>query len=120
MSTFRLGIFIVATLTILGAAVFLIGNNQMRFHSTFHVRADFRNVSGLVNGADVRVGGVHMGTVRRINLPDRLGCAKGFAACRHGVLLLRCVSRPIPLRPRQSIRSNPRARDQVKMLQISL
>jgi len=71
MSTFRLGIFIVATLTILGAAVFLIGNNQMRFHSTFHVRADFRNVSGLVNGADVRVGGVHMGTVRRINLPGR-------------------------------------------------
>ena len=55
--TIRLGLFIVVTLTILAVGVFLIGNNESLFQRTFQVNAAFHNVSGLNEGADVRVGG---------------------------------------------------------------
>jgi phospholipid/cholesterol/gamma-HCH transport system substrate-binding protein len=35
------------------------------------VNATFRNVVGLSDGADVRVGGLHEGTVKHIQLPSR-------------------------------------------------
>jgi phospholipid/cholesterol/gamma-HCH transport system substrate-binding protein len=68
---FRLGIFIVATLVILSAGVFLIGSKRFLFNSTYTLKADFQNVAGLNNGADVRVGGIHQGTVKEIDLPKR-------------------------------------------------
>lgn len=67
----RLGAFIVATLAILAAGVFLIGNKEFLFSSTYSLRADFQNVGGLVDGAQVRVGGIPEGTVKRIVLPKR-------------------------------------------------
>ena len=69
----RLGAFIVATLAILVAGVFIIGSKQFLFSPTYQVRAQFDNVAGLGAGADVRVGGVHSGTVHSINLPHRTG-----------------------------------------------
>src|SRR3981081_3729591 len=66
---FRLGLFIVATLLILAAGVFLIGDKQLLFRSTYHVKTEFQNVVGLDKGADVRVGGIHKGSVQRIDLP---------------------------------------------------
>lgn len=66
---FRLGLFIAATLIILAVGVFLIGSNQTLFQSTYPLQADFRNASGLSLGADVRVGGIQKGNVRRIDLP---------------------------------------------------
>src|SRR6266568_4476789 len=68
---FRLGIFIVATLLIFAAGVFWIGKKQFLFHSTYRLQAEFQNVAGLNGGADVRVGGIHEGTVRQIQLPIR-------------------------------------------------
>jgi len=68
---FRLGVFIVATLLILAAGILLIGNKHFLFSRTFRLRADFQNVGGLGGGADVRVGGIHEGTVRTIKLPSR-------------------------------------------------
>ncbi len=68
---FRLGVFIVATLLILAAGILLIGNKQFLFSRTFGLRADFQNVGGLESGAEVRVGGIHEGTVRTIKLPSR-------------------------------------------------
>jgi len=73
--TIRLGIFIVATLTILAAGVFLIGDRQLLFSSTYRLTADFKNVSGLNGGAEVRVGGIHKGTVKGIQLPTAPGGA---------------------------------------------
>jgi phospholipid/cholesterol/gamma-HCH transport system substrate-binding protein len=67
--TFRLGAFIVATLLIFAAGVFWIGGKQFMFSSTYRLSADFQTVAGLPNGADVRVGGIHEGTVARIQLP---------------------------------------------------
>jgi outer membrane protein OmpA-like peptidoglycan-associated protein len=66
---FRLGIFIVATVLILVAGVFLIGDKRFLFRRTYRLEAEFQNVAGLNNGADVRVGGIHLGTVKHISLP---------------------------------------------------
>jgi phospholipid/cholesterol/gamma-HCH transport system substrate-binding protein len=68
---FRLGVFIVVALATFAFGAFWIGNRQFRFTSTYTLNADFQNVAGLSDGAAVRVGGVHEGTVRRIVLPQR-------------------------------------------------
>src|SRR5260370_15722982 len=68
---FRLGLFIAFTLAILATGIFLIGNTEMMFRPTYHVKATFDNVAGLVEGAAVRVGGISKGTVQKIQLPDR-------------------------------------------------
>jgi phospholipid/cholesterol/gamma-HCH transport system substrate-binding protein len=69
----RLGAFIIATLAILVVGVFIIGSKQYLFSSTYHLKAQFDNVVGLDAGGDVRVGGVHSGTVRNIVLPRHPG-----------------------------------------------
>src|SRR5438477_10642988 len=68
---FRLGVFIVAGLLLFAAGVFWIGKKQFLFHSTYRLQAEFPNVAGLNGGAEVRVGGIHEGTVRQIQLPVR-------------------------------------------------
>ena len=67
--TFWLGVFIVGTLLVLACGVFLIGDKDFLFSSTFPLQAEFENVSGLSNGTDVRVGGIREGTVQRLVLP---------------------------------------------------
>src|SRR6266498_2181669 len=69
--TSRLGVFIVIALLIFSAGVFWIGEKQFLFHSTYRLKAEFQNVAGLNGGAEVRVGGIHEGTVRQIQLPTR-------------------------------------------------
>ena len=69
----RLGAFIVVTLAILVTGIFIIGGKQYLFSSTYQLKAQFDNVEGLDAGADVRVGGVHSGTVHAIVLPHRPG-----------------------------------------------
>ena len=69
--TIRLGIFIFGTLLAFGAGIFWIGSRDFRFTSTYRLNADFQNVAGLGEGAAVRVGGIHEGTVHRILLPQR-------------------------------------------------
>ena len=65
----RLGAFIVATLAILAAGIFIIGDRQYLFTSTYRLKTQFSTVVGLDAGAEVRVGGVHSGSVRGIELP---------------------------------------------------
>src|SRR6202047_4136172 len=67
----RLGAFIIATRAILAAGIFLIGSKQYLFTRTYRLKAQFATVVGLDPGADVRVGGVHSGTVRGIELPRK-------------------------------------------------
>jgi phospholipid/cholesterol/gamma-HCH transport system substrate-binding protein len=69
----RLGAFIVGTLAVLAAGVFIIGSKEYLFRSTYKLKAQFDNVAGLADGADVQVGGVHSGTVESITLPHRPG-----------------------------------------------
>jgi phospholipid/cholesterol/gamma-HCH transport system substrate-binding protein len=69
----RLGAFIVVTLAVLAAGVFVIGSKEYLFRSTYQLKAQFDNVAGLAEGADVQVGGVHSGMVRSIALPHKPG-----------------------------------------------
>lgn len=67
---FRLGILVVAGLAILAAGIFLIGDKRFLFRRTYRLQAEFQTVAGLNNGAEVRVGGIHLGTVKYISLPS--------------------------------------------------
>ncbi|MGA2814326.1 MAG: MlaD family protein [Candidatus Acidiferrum sp.] len=67
--TARLGAFIILTLAILITGIFIIGNKQYLFSPTYRLQAQFATVVGLDAGAEVRIGGVHSGTVREIRLP---------------------------------------------------
>ncbi|MGA6981033.1 MAG: MlaD family protein [Candidatus Sulfotelmatobacter sp.] len=69
----RLGAFIVVTLAILASGIFIIGSKQYLFRRTYQLKSQFADVVGLDAGGDVRVGGVHVGTVRSILLPVKPG-----------------------------------------------
>src|SRR5258708_6340055 len=68
---FRLGVFIIATLLIFAGGIFWIGSKQFLFSSTYTLNTEFENVAGLTDGAEVRVNGIHEGTVKRKELPGR-------------------------------------------------
>lgn len=70
---FRIGLFVVSGLLIFSIGVFLIGSKDLLFNSTYPLKSEFKNVQGLNNGAEVRVGGIHQGTVQRIELPSENG-----------------------------------------------
>src|SRR5580704_5890331 len=69
----RLGAFIIGTLAVLAIGVFIIGSKEYLFSSTYKLKAQFKNVVGRAEGADVQVGGVHSGTVTGIELPRKPG-----------------------------------------------
>jgi phospholipid/cholesterol/gamma-HCH transport system substrate-binding protein len=62
----RLGIFIAVGLTIFVIAIFFIGKQQNLFNPVFKVTTDFRNVSGLLVGNNVRYSGINVGIVDNI------------------------------------------------------
>jgi len=67
----RLGAFLLAALTVLVSGIFIIGGKQYLFSSTYRLNTKFGSVVGLDSGADVRVGGVHSGSVRSVELPRK-------------------------------------------------
>jgi outer membrane protein OmpA-like peptidoglycan-associated protein len=70
---FRIGIFVAFALAALSVGIFLIGNKEFLFNKTYRLKTDFPDVGGLDKGAEVRVGGIHEGTVSRIDLPAEPG-----------------------------------------------
>src|ERR1700688_1996978 len=67
----RLGAFIIVALAILASGIFIIGGKQYLFSSTYRLNTQFGSVVGLDSGADVRVGGVHSGSVRSVELQSK-------------------------------------------------
>jgi phospholipid/cholesterol/gamma-HCH transport system substrate-binding protein len=67
----RVGAFIIGALAILVAGIFIIGGKQYLFTPTYRLNAKFGSVVGLDTGAEVRVGGVHSGSVRSVELPSK-------------------------------------------------
>jgi phospholipid/cholesterol/gamma-HCH transport system substrate-binding protein len=63
------GIFVVAGVLLFAVGLFLIGNRRMLFNDTFEVYTEFANISGLQNGAKVRVAGMDAGEVTSIHVP---------------------------------------------------
>jgi len=72
-TAFRVGLLIFVALVILSIGVFLIGNQSLMFSRTYILKSNFQNVQGLNNGAEIRIGGIHEGTVKEIQLPAQPG-----------------------------------------------
>ncbi|QQS35160.1 MAG: MCE family protein [Ignavibacteriales bacterium] len=70
LASAKLGIFIFIGSTLLVAAIFLLGNKDALFKSTFTVQAYFKNIEGLRNGAVVRLSGIDVGSVKSIEIAD--------------------------------------------------
>ncbi len=58
-------------LLLFAVGVFWIGSRKFMFTSTYRLNAEFPTAAGLSDGAEVRVGGIHSGTVRHVDLPRR-------------------------------------------------
>jgi len=68
LSGAKLGIFIFLGSALLIIGIFVLGNKEALFKSTFTVKAYFQNVEGLRNGAPVRLSGVDVGAVKSIRI----------------------------------------------------
>ena len=67
-NTLKLGVFVIAGFALLIVAVYLIGENQNMFKKTFSISANFNNVSGLMQGNNVRYSGINIGNVKNITM----------------------------------------------------
>jgi phospholipid/cholesterol/gamma-HCH transport system substrate-binding protein len=67
-SGWKLGMFVVIALALFVFAVYFIGKNKNLFGSTFHLKSQFKTVSGLKVGNNVRFSGINVGTVNDIAL----------------------------------------------------
>lgn len=65
----KLGVFMVVTIIATGLLVILIGN--LSFEETEEYQAVFEDVAGVVEGDDVRIAGVKVGSVKGIEVVDR-------------------------------------------------
>ena len=68
--TWKLGMFVTIGLLLFIMAVYFIGKQQNLFGSTFHISSQFKTVSGLEVGNNVRFSGINVGTVEQIQLKN--------------------------------------------------
>ena len=66
--TWKLGMFVVIGLVLFVVAIYLVGKQKNLFGSTFNLKAQFKTVSGLKIGNNVRFSGINVGTVDDIQL----------------------------------------------------
>ena len=59
----KVGAFVLAGLTAIGAVIFLIGDEREIFKSKLPYNTEFEDVQGLRRGSPVRMGGVDVGTI---------------------------------------------------------
>ncbi|WP_298393659.1 MlaD family protein [Flavobacterium sp.] len=64
--TWKLGLFVIISLTVFLGTVYFIGKSQNLFGSTFHLQAKFKNVNGLSLGNNVLLSGINIGTIKEI------------------------------------------------------
>jgi phospholipid/cholesterol/gamma-HCH transport system substrate-binding protein len=64
----RLGLFITAGFVLFVVAIFLIGRQKHLFDPVIVLRANFKNVSGLQVGNNIRFSGINVGTVDHIDI----------------------------------------------------
>jgi phospholipid/cholesterol/gamma-HCH transport system substrate-binding protein len=66
--TWKLGMFIMIALAAFVITIYLVGKQKNLFGSTFRLKAQFKTVSGLKVGNNVRFSGINVGTVDDIAL----------------------------------------------------
>lgn len=64
--TWKLGLFVILGVSLFMVSIYFIGNNKNLFSATFQLKANFKNVSGLKEGNNVRFSGINIGTVKDI------------------------------------------------------
>jgi len=64
----RLGIFVITGITFTVFMLYMIGSSRNLFSSSFEISATFNNVNGLLPGNNVRLSGIDVGTVKRIQV----------------------------------------------------
>lgn len=62
----KLGMFVLLGLVLFVITIYWIGQNQNLFGSTFRLNVNFKNISGLKIGNNVRFSGIDVGTVKNI------------------------------------------------------
>ena len=62
----KLGVFVILGLVLFATTIYFIGKNKNLFAATFHLKSQFKNVSGLKVGNNVRFSGINIGTVKNI------------------------------------------------------
>lgn len=62
----KLGMFVIIGVLFFTVTIYFIGKTQNLFGYTFHLNANFKNVSGLKVGNNVRLSGINIGTVKSI------------------------------------------------------
>ena len=65
-NNYKLGIFVLAGLSLFFVTIYFIGKSQNLFGSTINLKAKFKNVSGLKIGNNVRFSGINIGSVKDI------------------------------------------------------
>jgi phospholipid/cholesterol/gamma-HCH transport system substrate-binding protein len=65
-----IGIFVIGGLVLFGIGMFVIGDRHQAFAHHVEYYSEFANLSGLTEGAKVRVGGMDAGQVLAVEVPD--------------------------------------------------
>lgn len=66
--TWKLGLFVIIGLLLFFSTIYFVGKQKNLFGSTFHLKTQFKTVSGLQVGNNVRFSGINTGTVSEIDL----------------------------------------------------
>jgi phospholipid/cholesterol/gamma-HCH transport system substrate-binding protein len=66
--TWKLGMFVIIGLVLFVGTIYFVGKQKNLFGSTFHLKVQFKTVSGLKEGNNVRFSGINIGTVDAIEL----------------------------------------------------
>ena len=66
--TWKLGMFVIIGLVLFIGTIYFVGKQQNLFGSTFLLKTQFKTVSGLEEGNNVRFSGITIGTVKSIDL----------------------------------------------------
>ena len=69
----RVGIFVLVSLGVFLAVVYMLGARARLFEARYIIHAEFTEVAGLQEGATVRLAGVQIGRVARVELPAEPG-----------------------------------------------
>jgi phospholipid/cholesterol/gamma-HCH transport system substrate-binding protein len=69
----RIGVFVVISLVVFLGVIYLLGARARYFERKYDLHADFTEVSGLIEGATVRLAGVQIGRVTKVVLSPQVG-----------------------------------------------
>lgn len=71
----KVGLFVFMGLVGAGSLIFMIGDNRSLFDAKVPYRVQFEDVQGVKSGSTVRMGGVDIGTVLKVQFPEDPGQA---------------------------------------------